>query len=822
MARNRNRKQKRNANRGTQSRPKRPEQPPVASREAEIKTAHEEATGIATDEDMSAITDDPKPEGADLDAMWQIAREARDVFRSAKDRYERRAEELDGRESKIAETEASLVERTRQIDAQGDEFTIGLAALDKREGKISERETAITKREVDIRQREVNAEHDFDAERRAMLSRYEESVAERRAELEKAEREIAELRDAWHEEQRTAHADLHKHLDAERETFHAELTKERQANEARLTEREQDLAKREAMVAKERRELKSEQQRLGFEDEDLKELRTDLADRAEQLAAGIREKLEQRIRSLEDQLKHAQDYRNTLQSALQRRVEADRKFGQRTPEEVLKEIETLRARNDELRTQLAERPDTDAATRLGDLEREQETWQADRIELSRQVSELKRRLANFQGDANEREDQRIAIASLEKRRELLHSAHEQVRSEIDDLLSRNEATSPFPACTAMDADSVLQSAEPRSDDVGDLKAFVEDLQHRIASGSARDDTLYYTLADLRSFLGGLAMGPLVLLQGISGTGKTSLPRAFARAVGTKADVIEVQAGWRDPQDLSGHYNAFEKKFHEKEFLQALYRAGTPRWEDTIRIVLLDEMNLSHPEQYFSDLLSALEFPPEDRRLVLMTHQVESAPARLIEGRELRIPPNVWFVGTANHDETTMDFADKTYDRSHVMEFPHRPTQFEISESPPRSPVSFDALREAFQTAIQQQRQSGDSAIHFLESNVRDPLADNFEVGWGPRLERQIRRYVPVVIAAGGTLGEATDHVLAMRLLRKLRSRHDNRPGHIEALKQRIEESWPDLDPKSKSPPSRSLALLNSELRRLDQAPENGE
>ena len=820
MARNKGRKQRRTASHASRSRAKQPEQPAIPSRVQEIKAAHDEATGIATDKDMSAITDDPKPEGADLDAMWEIVREARDVFRSAKNRYERLANELDEWKSKIAETEASLDERTKQIDTREDELTARLAALDEHEGKVSDRETALTNREVDLRRREVNAEHGFDAERRAMLSELEASLTERRAESRKTEHEIAELRDAWHEEERTARAGLRKQLDAERETFQAELTKERQANEARLTERERTLEDREALVAEERRELEKKKRRLRFEEADLAELRADLGNRAEQLAAGIRETLEQRIRSLEDQLEHAQDDRNALESALQRRVEADRKFGQRTPEEVLNEIETLRARNDTLQAELAERPDTDAAARLAELEREQETWQVDRVDLSRQVSKLKRRLANFEADANEREDQRNVIASLESQRQLLHSAHEQVQAEIKDLLSRNEATSPFPACTAMDADSALQSNEPMSDDVGDLEAFVEDLQHRIASDPERSDTLYYTLADLRSFIGGLAMGPLVLLQGISGTGKTSLPMAFARAVGTKADVIEVQAGWRDPQDLVGHYNAFEKKFYEKKFLQALYRAGTPRWEDAIRIVLLDEMNLSHPEQYFSDLLSALELPQEDRRLVLMTHPVESAPSRLIEGRELRIPPNVWFVGTANHDETTMDFADKTYDRSHVMEFPHRPKPFEISKPPPRSPVSVSALQEAFRTAIQRRSQSANNAIEFLDSEIRDQLKNDFDVGWGPRLERQIHSYIPVVVAAGGSVGEATDHVLAMRLLRKLRNRHDNRPEHVETLKQRIEESWPDLD--ENSPPSRSLDLLRSELRRLGQAPENGE
>ncbi len=82
----------------------------------------------------------------------------------------------------------------------------------------------------------------------------------------------------------------------------------------------------------------------------------------------------------------------------------------------------------------------------------------------------------------------------------------------------------------------------------------------------------------------------------------------------------------------------------------------------------------------------------------------------------------------------------------------------------------------------------------------------------------MRRYVPVVVAAGGSVGEATDHVLAMRLLRKLKNRHDNRPEHLEALRQRIGEAWPGLD--KSAAPTRSLDLLLSELRRLGREPES--
>ena len=166
----------------------------------------------------------------------------------------------------------------------------------------------------------------------------------------------------------------------------------------------------------------------------------------------------------------------------------------------------------------------------------------------------------------------------------------------------------------------------------------------------------------------------------------------------------------------------------------------------------------------------------------------------------------------------MDFADKTYDRSHVMEFPVRPEPFEVSKPSARSPVSFSVLQGAFKEATREHHTTAENAIRFLDSRIRDPLVRDFEVNWGPRLERQMHEYVPAVVAAGGTVGEATDHLLAMRLLRKLRNRHDNRPEHVEELKQNIRDSWSDLDKKSK--PTKSIMLLDSELRRLGQEPED--
>jgi len=401
---------------------------------------------------------------------------------------------------------------------------------------------------------------------------------------------------------------------------------------------------------------------------------------------------------------------------------------------------------------------------------------------------------------------------------VLMKTNVRLRNRYEELIRASRSSATFPRLTAVDQNDTLQAPRRMHESIPDLKAFLQDIQQRIAL--YRDDQgvhvpLYYSLPDLRSFLAGMAMTRLILLQGLSGTGKTRLPLAFAQALGNAATIVEVQAGWRDPQDLIGHYNAFEEVFHETDFLVALYRAHTPALRDAVHIVVLDEMNLSHPEQYFSDVISALE--SGKNRLRLLDHALTDAPRYLDGEHKLPIAGNVWFVGTANQDETTKDFADKTYDRSQVIELPHRPQRFPLRPPAERPPVSVRALLQAFEQAQRTHRQEADAVLHYLDTELSELLRDRFGIAWGPRLERQIRAYVPVVVAAGGSRGEAADHILAMRILRKLKDRYGTRPDHLETLRRRIDASWADLD--AGTPPERSLKLIDHELRRLGSSTE---
>ena len=775
--------------------------------EAKLREAQADALAKVPPGETVVVPNDPAPPGASLDTFWQMVQETRASYEAAERRATTQATEIDKDRKKLEARETDLSKQREQLEQDRSALIAKEADYHDRCEALKEREGSLVDREESIQAREINAEAGFIAQRTASLAALEQAAASLRDQLAETERAIAAERATWLRERQ-----------GESERLRGEI-------EAAAREREQELAHQQTVLREKRLELVKRERQLGLFEERLNEDRASLDERIGHRMAREAEAFKHQLQSVQDERDQARGDRDTLTQKLHQREEADRRFGQRSPEQVLAELVRLRDENNRLEADLAARPDAQAAERLRVLQAERADWQVERIELLRSANEAEGRLAKNLIAVTKLEmlnDQKIAA---EARVEVLQKASEELRTEVDRLIGRDDAKLPFPACSALDA------AEYQQDGVtsqlkGDLKSFVADLQQRIAHDPQEPSKyLYYSLADLRCFLGGLAMGRLILLQGISGTGKTSLPLAFARAVGThfKDDdnLIQIQAGWRDPQDLVGHYNAFEKRFYERKFLRALYRASTPRWRDAIHIIVLDEMNLSHPEQYFSDMLSTLEQPSNKRFIELMTHGAPQAPRLFIDGKHLRVPENVWFVGTANHDETTKDFADKTYDRSQVMEFPHRPERFELKAPDARlNPLSYSGLQRAFDKAQKDHGDVAEQVSQFLGAELRVLLGREFGIGWGPRLEEQLKRYCPVVFAAGGSPGEAADHMLAMRLLRKLKNRHDNRQDQLERLRDRIQGAWPRLG--AGPDPAKSYAVLSGELARLGIKGEDGQ
>lgn len=514
--------------------------------------------------------------------------------------------------------------------------------------------------------------------------------------------------------------------------------------------------------------------------------------------AQLEQQFSQQIAELESEIGRLKSYRKRdevnvldLKTRLMDFSELERALkqkGMESAEELLLHVEKIESAMREYRQKLSGRP-------VEDLEDEVEHLRDLNRSFEEQLRDAKQELNEANAERHqraigilERENLMMKNRVLQQHNDAISLATEQLKQEIDELKDRQQGQAVFPALTRMDT---LYSDSPSTQPVGSLTEFVNELQLRIFQ-SDRSNPLYFDKETLQLFLGGLAMSQLHIFQGISGTGKTTLAKAFASAVGGHCTVVPVQAGWRDRDDLVGHYNAFEKRYYEKECLQALYRAQTPTYQDRLNIILLDEMNLSRPEQYFAEFLSALELFGDDRQVVLMEDSPAKTPRYLREGRKIPVSDNVWFIGTANHDETTFEFADKTQDRSFVLELGRNGMQ-QLPSTLKRSVIySFSSLRTCFQNAISEHRADVDKIFNTLYAHeVTNVLAKRFGIGWGNRLERQARQFLPVVVASGGSMSQALDHLLSVRLFRngKVTGRYDTKPEHLSELQEQLSDVW---------------------------------
>ena len=199
--------------------------------------------------------------------------------------------------------------------------------------------------------------------------------------------------------------------------------------------------------------------------------------------------------------------------------------------------------------------------------------------------------------------------------------------------------------------------------------------------------LHFTPWQLATFYTALQTKGFVILSGISGTGKTKLAQAFARLLpqpqeGDNWLFVSVRPDWRDSKSLLGYYNPLTGNYEWTDFLRFLLRAERNyRSESSLAwFVILDEMNLAHVEYYFADLLSVLESGRDEAgwtREPLRLSYPDGAQGDL-PPRALRLPPNLYIVGTVNVDETTQAFSPKVLDRAFTLEL----TEADFSAYPP--------------------------------------------------------------------------------------------------------------------------------------------
>ena len=277
--------------------------------------------------------------------------------------------------------------------------------------------------------------------------------------------------------------------------------------------------------------------------------------------------------------------------------------------------------------------------------------------------------------------------------------------------------------------------------------------------------LYYDIEDIRRFIAGMSVSHMLILQGMSGTGKTSLAHAIGSFVDNSSTIIPVQPMWKERTDLIGYYNEFTRRFNETLLLTKMYEAN---YSNDIYVTVLDEMNIARVEYYFAEFLSLLELPnPDERYLDVVSDKWDNDPVQLKDGR-IKLPTNMWFVGTANNDDSTFLISDKVYDRAMILDLDQKTERF---VAPPTERMIISA--EEFDMLVESAKKEYEiSARNRRRLELFDEyLISHFHVTFGNRIMKQILTYIPVYIACGGDELFALDDILSKKVIRKLESQN---------------------------------------------------
>ena len=518
----------------------------------------------------------------------------------------------------------------------------------------------------------------------------------------------------------------------------------------------------------------------GKEAEEWLKSQTDLIASTQRDLASVQGNFEKAKSQLEDQRRKVEESQEELKKIEEKLLNAEETFKKKSELDV--EISALEKRKLELEQEVDE-----CRTRQKQLE-------VLVAELQRRHDALSAEVQKLQGliDAKRKEYEELdnlvharrgEVAELEGRSVVA----KKILAERDAAIDNEKEKWGSLETPIVDEDSMRKYSDEFVNEQEWLNAFCQNL---------RDRHFIFDDRSIRAFHTGLKCAekvPLVVLAGISGTGKSLLPELYSAALGANFLSVPVQPRWDSPQDLFGFYNYMEGRYKATELARLLWqfdvynnKKAEKRYGKQsgtvclpINLVLLDEMNIARVEYYFSDLLSKLEtrngLKYDDK------HQRAKAELELEcnateKPRHVFVPTSTLFVGTMNEDESTQTLSDKVIDRSNVIRFgrPKILTDINGTRIPPDKAGFLGLYAKANRVTeldwVQWQRDVNDpqkaEALKFLIDTVT-PVIDKLDLvyrSYGFRVDNAMKTYV---INYPGNFREAVADQIEMKILPKL-------------------------------------------------------
>jgi hypothetical protein len=591
--------------------------------------------------------------------------------------------------SEKLEKEAALIQRETSVALREKQVSADCQAIEAEKANLTEREIAIIiaeqKREAgfaderatlnnELRDKRNQAEAEISNIRAKKLLELDDEIAKLKAkrldeisnaenvERERIRAEIAKEREAWTNQQDNDR----KKLNAER----TELEKQKGALSALQSEvegRKVELESAERML--ERKEQRREQQWQRRNEQLQDEVEEQVGERRKSLEA-----TEANFRAENARLREALNIQTRLIGAFE---QLKQQLGGKDPAEILRALNSQTDELKRLREELATRPTEEMRERYQMLESDARNQRARVDELERQIVSNEVAVAEIGDLRRQNSELNAENKSLAQRASIFEGSANEAQSELNRLRAAYERPAEVEARykeIEMPHISVDKAKQP-------VQHEIDEITWLTGIGNACDTYgLHFNPRILKAFHTALKTAewsPLTVLAGVSGTGKSELPRLYSHFGGIYFEPLSVQPNWDSQESMLGFFNSIDNKFDAQPVLRLLAQSQKP-WsndypglQDAVCLVLLDEMNLAHPELYFAEFLSKLEL-----RRGRKGSDVPFIPVKIGAGMkpyELSLGRNVLWTGTMNQDETTKSLSDKVLDRSIIINFP-RPTE----------------------------------------------------------------------------------------------------------------------------------------------------
>lgn len=608
------------------------------------------------------------------------------ALKAAKDAIAKKEAELNDKLVQLEEMELQAKNGFPQLFEE--KFAAFKKQLEQRESQCVSELGSLESEKEKLRQREV-------AVKKAEIQR-DNGYADARAKLDD---ELFNLRKEQEKELESKRADaltaIEKELSEDRASRIASLEKEiadrLKVHEAAIQQEKDELEQKRNAFLKEQAELDELKDELEYQKQRLQSSKDRLEEREANLNVEVDAKVVERKQSFEneksalnEEIARLRESIKTSSALISNFEELKHKLGHEDPAAVLLKLKTYEEEIKKLREDLATRPTQEMQEAFDRLKSEKE-------QIDREKDKYKDDYQKLFAAQQDQDELEARIDSLERanktlsdQRDNIEAHNNKLQADIKRLQSAYEREEDRDA-RVRDIEAPYISKElPRAKlPINEEQAKYELQWLDGINKSCIDYGLRFPRRILHAFHTALKTSewsPVTVLAGVSGTGKSELPRLYSHFGGINFLSLSVQPNWDSQESMLGFFNSIDNQFDAQPVLRLLAQSqkaqaeGYPfGLEDVMSLILMDEMNLAHVELYFAEFLSKLEL-----RRGRKGNEVPSLEVKLgagIQHYDLPLGRNVLWAGTMNQDETTKSLSDKVLDRGIVINFP-RPTTLE--------------------------------------------------------------------------------------------------------------------------------------------------